>query len=254
MGVRKPAVPLIAENGFITVGQKDLAYTVLRSARRKRTISFRLDPQLGICVRAPARTKLDFIHRQLESRKGWFAHKLAEGERYAALSQPFTLDNSVCYLGHACALVLTQDDKARQSCRLMPRRFILNIPEHGFSREELAQETRTELLLWLKKRARAVFKKRMDVWAKRLRVTYKNLSVTNPRQQWGSCNGKNDMRLSWRLILAPLPLLDYVVAHELCHVLHKNHGVRFWRMLENAMPDYQQRRKRLRLLGPGLTL
>ncbi len=79
-----------------------------------------------------------------------------------------------------------------------------------------------------------------------LGVRYRKLMLTEPERQWGSCNAQNVIRLNWRLIMAPLSLIDYVAAHELCHVPHKNHGPRFWRMLEKSMPDYKARRRQLR--------
>jgi predicted metal-dependent hydrolase len=124
-----------------------------------------------------------------------------------------------------------------------------NLPTDNISQEDI----RLEILLWLKKRAKAKFQKRVDFWAKRLGVRYQKMVVANAERRWGSCSAENVIRLSWRLIMAPLPILDYVVVHELCHVRHKNHGPQFWGQVEGAVPEYKARRKRLRAIGGGLT-
>ena len=73
-----------------------------------------------------------------------------------------------------------------------------------------------------------------------------------PTGRWGSCNSQGDIRLHWRLILCPLPILDYVVVHELCHIKNKNHGPKFWAQVATMMADWQERRKALHHIGEAL--
>ena len=242
------------ETGHIRVNDLQLGFVIVRSRRRKRTISFRLDPDNKIHVQVPNRASLSSIHRLLQRRAPWFARKLDERQRLVLHKPSRSATGSSLYLGHSCKLVITRNPNAPRQCRLSPSRFHLNIPAPDLSASELQHEIRLELLLWLKKRARFVFQKRCMIWARRLGVTYKTMLVVNPTTQWGSCNAQNVIRLNWRLIMAPLALLDYVVAHELCHVTHKNHAPQFWRQLQTVMPDYKSRRKQLRILGANLIL
>ncbi len=117
-----------------------------------------------------------------------------------------------------------------------------------------SEDIRLEILLWLKKRAKVKFQKRMDMWAARLGVRYQKMVIANAERRWGSCSVDDVIRLSWRLIMAPLPILDYVIVHELSHVKNKNHGPQFWAQVASVMPDYKNRRKHLRLIGGGLVL
>jgi len=71
------------------------------------------------------------------------------------------------------------------------------------------------------------------------------LKITNALKRWGSCSADNNICFSWRIILLPLELVDYIVVHELCHIVHKNHSNRFWKLVERVMPDYKQRDKAL---------
>ena len=90
--------------------------------------------------------------------------------------------------------------------------------------------------------------------AKRLGVKPPPIHVVDQSKRWGSCDTRGHIRLNWRLIMAPIALIGYVVAHELCHLRERNHSHRFWRALETVMPDYEARVRRLDLLGSSLSL
>lgn len=248
--------PAVRETGYIALSDGEVAYTVIRNPRRKRTIAFTIDDDLGLRILAPAKARLWVIKSILRQRSGWIADRIAERRKFPRTSRPqgFAGGETISYLGHAYLLSVTQDDKIPHGCRIRPRRFEVNIPIRELSEKELRQEVRLEIQLWMKKRAKAKLQKRTDTWAEKLGVTYRKLVISNPERRWGSCNVQNVIRLNWRLVMAPLPLIDYVAAHELCHVIHKNHSPRFWQFLATAMPDYKARRKRLRQTGHGLVL
>lgn len=248
--------PVTQETGHIALGDREVPFTVIRNRRRKRTIAFTIDDNMGLRILAPARARLSTIKIMLRQRSGWIADKIAERQKSPRASSPkdFTDGKTISYLGYSYRIYITQNDQEPHGCRVTPRRFVVNIPVTGLSAPALQQEVRMEIQLWLKKRAKTKFQKRMDLWAEILGVKYRKLIISNPEQRWGSCTTNNVVRLNWRLIMAPLPLLDYVAAHELCHVVHKNHSMRFWRLLGTVMPDYKERRKKLRQIGHGLVL
>ena len=93
---------------------------------------------------------------------------------------------------------------------------------------------------------------RVERWAERLHVHPREVLVRDPRRRWGSCDPAGTLRFSWRIIQAPPALVDYVVAHELVHLLHRGHTKRFWAALGHVSPDYETFRARLRTLGPAL--
>lgn len=97
----------------------------------------------------------------------------------------------------------------------------------------------------LKARARAVLPEKVDLWARRMGVTPTGVKITAARKRYGSCSGRNSLCFSCFLMNCPEEAVDLVVVHELCHILEKNHGPRFYALLERVLPDYRERKKLL---------
>jgi predicted metal-dependent hydrolase len=88
--------------------------------------------------------------------------------------------------------------------------------------------------------------------AERLRVSYRRIRIGDQRTLWGSCSPSGTLSFNWRLVLAPLEVLDYVVLHELCHLRVADHSERFWRLVERERPRWRESRDWLREYGPEL--
>jgi predicted metal-dependent hydrolase len=118
----------------------------------------------------------------------------------------------------------------------------------GGDRERFAPR----LTEWLKRRAREKVTRKAEALAEKIDKKVRRVSIRDPRARWGSCTHKGDLSFSWRLILAPPHVLDYVVAHEVAHLAHLHHGPAFWRAVERLMPDYGDAREWLDKHGPEL--
>ncbi len=244
-------IPDTNDMGSIQVGGQRITLKLVRSRRRKRTIAFAIEPPATLRITAPMRADVKTLRHMVENRMGWITQRLAgiRARNNSSAPTEFIDGKNISYLGHDYRLSVTHDEDRPQGCLVRPRRIIVNIHDDKLCGEDLQQEVRLEILLGLKKRAREKIQKRADFWAEKMGVCYKRLSLSNPQRRWGSCSAQNIIRINWRLIIAPLSVLDYVIVHELCHVAHKNHGKKFWQEVESVMPDYQQRRKELRQTG-----
>ena len=100
--------------------------------------------------------------------------------------------------------------------------------------------------------ASVVIPKRVEYFAEKIPVTYGRITIRNQKTRWGSCSGKGNLNFNCLLMLAPPEVLDYVVVHELCHRKEMNHSERFWREVENILPDYRERKKWLKENGERL--
>jgi len=121
----------------------------------------------------------------------------------------------------------------------------IHVPGHG---ETLAPRLRA----WLKARARDRLAAASDIHAARLGLGYSRLSLRDTRSRWGSCSARGGLSYSWRLILAPPEVLDYVAAHEVAHLAEMNHSPAFWAVVARLRPDYAAPRAWLRREGAGL--
>ncbi len=108
---------------------------------------------------------------------------------------------------------------------------------------------RRALIHWYQDRALSILRERLDIYTQKLGVTCSKFALSNASRRWGSCNLQGTIRLNWRIVMATVFLIDYVVAHELCHLVHLNHSWHFWDHLGSIMPDYKERRRWLRQEG-----
>ena len=94
-------------------------------------------------------------------------------------------------------------------------------------------------------RALRVLPERTDHYARLMGISYGRITIREQKTRWGSCSSKGNLNFNWKLVLMPMDLLDYVVVHELAHRREMNHSKDFWRIVEEVLPDYRERRKRL---------
>lgn len=94
--------------------------------------------------------------------------------------------------------------------------------------------------------ARKIFKRKTAAYAKKMSVTYGRITIREQKTRWGSCSSKGNLNFNWKLVLLAPELLDYVVVHELAHRREMNHSKNFWRIVEAELPDYRERRRRLK--------
>jgi predicted metal-dependent hydrolase len=127
--------------------------------------------------------------------------------------------------------------------------------EGNFKLAESAQsKAKLAFERWYRAQAREILTERVEHYAGQYGFEYKKIGITSARTRWGSCSANGSLNFSWRLLLAPLEAVDYVVVHELVHTVFHNHSKRFWKRVEKIMPDYKERRKWLRRNGQQLTL
>ncbi|MEN3275526.1 MAG: hypothetical protein V7631_1316 [Massilia sp.] len=227
----------------IVLGQYAVDYELKRSTRR--SIGFMIDDD-GLHVTAPRRATLPEIDNAIRAKQRWILTKLHErGERRAKRAEraPLRWEDGarLPYMGGDITLRL--QDAARSHCVFDPetRELQLGVTP-GLSEWQLKERVK----LWFQAEAKRLFVERLDLYAPRLDVHYRSLTLSSAGTRWGSCTIAGNIRLNWRLIHYALPLIDYVVVHELAHLREMNHSPRFWAVVGSVFTDYDGARLELR--------
>ena len=105
---------------------------------------------------------------------------------------------------------------------------------------------REKLFTWYRSMAKDIIEDRVHIYAQKIGKTPNQIRIKSLRSRWGSCSSKGNLNFNWTLIMAPLDVLDYVVIHELCHLVHHNHSQRFWNLVEKHDPDFKSKKKWLK--------
>ena len=215
---------------------------IIRSKRK--ILALIVKPDGTLIVRAPLRASEKSIREFIQNSVSWIEKKRAQA--LAALPpapRQYAQGEMFLYLGNAYPLEIIKGQK---------KPLLL---EENFKLAESAQSNARQVFeRWYRAQAKEKLTERVDLYASQYAFQYKKIGITSARTRWGSCSASGALNFSWRLILAPLEAVDYVVVHELAHTVFHNHAKRFWKKVETIMPDYQERRKWLRKNGGQLML
>jgi hypothetical protein len=226
----------------VQLGGQLVAYRFRRA--RRRTIGIVVDEH-GLAAAAPRWATIAEVEAFIREKARWILRRL-DGRRPRP---PFLWREGarLPYLGGEIVIA-----RARRSAPALAGER-LEVPGQMLSAEAAL---RAAVVAWLKSAALALFHERIAVFAPALRVETPELRLSSAASQWGSCarsaSGRGRLLLHWKLVHFELPLVDYVVAHELAHLRHMNHSTAFWRLVETAYPGHRAARRALRERGPLL--
>lgn len=216
---------------------------IIRSKRR--TVALQVARDATLIVRAPELTTMDIIQRIVAKKSDWIRRKQEYVRKmYAQPSvKEFVNGEGFLYLGETYRLHIVADQTE-------PVRF-----DKGFylSHAEL-ERARAVFLNWYKYEAQRVIKRRVDWHARKAGFEYNQINVTDAKKRWGSCSPKGNLNFSWRLVMAPVRVIDYVVAHELSHLRHKSHSKDFWKTVSVMVPGYESAIDWLKINNDVLTI
>jgi len=218
---------------YVQLGSRVVAYR-LRQGKRRR-LAMTIDDR-GLCVGAPLRTRLAEIEAFIVSNGAWVNKKLDEYASSHARRHLTVRDGArLPLLGAETSVRIVAG--ANRACWEEGTLVLKARPDADC--EALARRA-------LQRHAALVFAERIAHYAQRLGREPPPLRLSSARTRWGSCSERTGISLNWRLIHLPLALIDYVVAHELAHLLEMNHSPRFWAVVERLCPDWRELRRALK--------
>jgi len=225
-----------------------LEYRLQRSKRR--SIGFLIDDD-GLRIIAPRWVTIAEIENAIHDKQRWILSKLNERrERSARRLQPQMqwIDGATLpYLGGDITLRVITAQAAGIAFNPATRELAVSLPP-----DATEQQLKDRVQGWLQLEAKRVFGERLPVYAEKLGVSYRSFALSSATTQWGSCTADGKIRLNWRLIHFALPLIDYVVAHELSHLREMNHSPRFWATVQSIFPEFEAAKRALRDSGTDL--
>lgn len=218
---------------------------------RRRSIGFAIGDQ-GLTVSAPRWVGTAEVEAALRDKARWIVRKLHDREERARRMARARIDwrdgTSLPFLGET--VIVLVDPRAAGAVLQAAADVLPGVPRltlHvGLPQGALPEQLREAVQSWLQRQARRVFEERCAEFARRLGVRVTRLSLSSASTRWGSASADGSIRLNWRLVHFGLPVIDYVVAHELAHLREMNHSEAFWEVVRSVMPDFEQARGTLR--------
>jgi predicted metal-dependent hydrolase len=230
----------------VQVSNHCLDYTLRRSKRR--SIGFLIDDD-GLRITAPKWISVADIETAIREKQRWILTKLHEHREQSArrLKAPMQWSDGATlpYLGNPITLRLRATHSAGIAYDAHGRELTVSLPP-GANEQQLKDRVQG----WLQLEAKRLFGERLPLYADKLGVAYHSYALSSATTQWGSCTAQGKIRLNWRLIHFTLPLIDYVIAHELAHLREMNHGPRFWATVQSIFPEFETAKKSLREQAP----
>lgn len=237
----------------ITRGEKTIDCDIIKSKKRK-TAEISIDQQGKVIIRVPQRMSLARAQELVQHKADWIIKHL---EQRAALAPPlerrFVHGEQFLYLGRTLTLDVGDHTARSTACELQNDHLVIRVKHSMQEQAQIAEEVRKSLERWYREEAELLLSERSELYAVKFGFLYNSVTVRTQRKRWGSCDSRGNIRYNWKLIMAPVYLIDYVIVHELCHLREMNHSKRFWQLVEKILPDYQERRKQLKLQGMRFT-
>jgi len=233
----------------IRLGEHLVAYELKRA--RRRSIGFIVGPE-GLSVSAPRWVGQAEIDDALREKARWICAKLHEqherSKRQLQARVEWRDGTSIPFLGDTVIVVL--DPRVAGAVLNADADALPGVPKltlHvGLPQQATPEQIRDAVQSWLQRQARRVFEERCRHFAQALNVRMTRLSLSSASTRWGSASADGSIRLNWRLIHFAVPIIDYVVAHELAHLREMNHSPAFWDVVRSVVPDYERSRGSLR--------
>jgi len=211
----------------------------------RKTFGLEIKPDGQLIVRAPKTASDALIKSMVAKKANWIAKTRARlARQYPSLAaKTFSSGETFYYLGEKYPL--------RVTTRARP---LLDL-DGAFYLFKGAQDRAREIFIeWYREETRQITDDLIQNYAGQYRFKINQVRITSARTRWGSCSGKNNLNFTYRLAMAPIEVIDYVVVHELAHLKVRNHSKAFWNVVAEIKPDYEQNRKWLKKHGALLTL
>tara|TARA_Y100000385_G_scaffold271608_1_gene311700 strand:+ start:82 stop:777 length:696 start_codon:yes stop_codon:yes gene_type:complete len=228
----------------------DFPLEIIRTERSK-SASIEIEDDT-VKVTVPQNLSDQRIEELVKNRTVWIRQKLKiQTETIRPKDKEYVNGESFTYLGRNYRLKCTSGDAGEVKLK----NGYLTVPlGRGVSGGDFEGSVRQSLKQWYQSRALEKLKEKTKRYATILGVTPQSVDVKEYKSRWGSCSSSGDVTYNWRIIISPHHIVDYIVVHELCHLLEHNHGPKYWKHVQSVVPNYKECREWLKVNGDGLRI
>lgn len=214
---------------------------IIRSKNR-RTVSLQILPDASIVVSVPDSFPDTKIKKLIQEREEWInKHLQIIHARKSILNA--SLEKEYFYLGKGYQLEMRTNQKE-----------VVELTDKFYVASKNKNLIKNFMESWYKVQARKIIGERVKLYATHAKLDYVSVGITSAETRWGSCSFDKKLNFNWKLIMAPLPVIDYVIAHELAHTVELNHSNYFWKTVGKIYPIYREHRTWLKRHGNMLNL
>jgi predicted metal-dependent hydrolase len=213
---------------------------------RRKNVGIYVDVYGYIEVHAPKDSDIIVIQKALE--KQWelilLKSKEMKDRNLGSYEKVYEHGETFLYLGKAYPIVITCNSDLEKDCVILEDdKLYINVKQQD------DDVIRQALKRFYYQNCKSVIEKRIRFFQSEFKVKPRSIKITDDKKNWGTCNSKYELTFNWKLIMAPIEVIDYVVVHEMCHTVHLNHDRSFWRLVGKVIPDYERRQNWLALSG-----
>ncbi|TDX48218.1 M48 family metallopeptidase [Orenia marismortui] len=229
-----------------------IKYKIIRSNRK--TLAIIVDPEDGVVIRAPKHLSKSKIRELLKKKGNWILKKKEKVSEIKPKTAPkkFITGESFLYLGESYKLRLIKDISKEIAIDLSQGSLQIKVnPKINLNNKELIKD---KLVDWYKDQAIKILMERIERYKVIIGKEPNKLRVKNHKKRWGSCSSLGNLNFNWKIVMAPIEIVDYLVVHELAHLVQPNHSPNFWSLVENIIPDYKARKEWLRINANTLNI
>ena len=219
--------------------------------RNRKTIEIGVEPPETITVVAPEGIEDNELLRYVKSKSKWIVQKLYEIRAIQSqhLNREYVNGEAFMYLGRNYSLRVVEDQNMKKAVtKLYQGKFIITASNTDQLKLKASMET------WFRQKTFEKVEERINYYQKYFDVEPSCFKVKEQKKRWASCTTKRELLFNWRCVMAPSFALDYIVAHEMCHMVYMDHSREFWSLLNRIMPDYEKRREWLKNYGIKMDL
>lgn len=234
-------------------------YKIIR--RKRKTIGIKITHEGEVIITSPFNISEDSILNIVKKKEKWITNKLQLfSQRKIYKDREFKSGEKLLYIGKELELEIDNLNENKSFnldnynlnndlVKILDKKVIVYIDVNKHNIEDVIREL---IIRFYRMEAEKLLKKRTYYYSNIIGVSFNRITVKDQKTIWGSCSSRKNINYSYRLIMAPIDIIDYVVVHELCHLIHMDHSKAYWDKVESILPDYRDRKQWLKHYGNTL--